>query len=168
VHFGMVLIFFGVAGTAFDTDVKADLAPGESVQIRGYDVKLEGIDEGKNANYEWLAANLEVSKNGKVLGTFSPQKHFYLASQQPTSEGRRYATFQEDLYLVFASITDQDKATIQVFVKPLVRWVWLGGIVVFLGTCVTMVPGRRELKLVRKEEEAKRALEAQGKKYEVA
>ena len=71
-----------------------------------------------------------------MLGVYEPQKHLYKASQQPTSEVRRHATWVEDVYLVFASVTDdgENKATIQVFVKPLVRWVWIGGIVMFLGT----------------------------------
>ncbi|HXV62585.1 MAG TPA: heme lyase CcmF/NrfE family subunit, partial [Vicinamibacteria bacterium] len=169
VHFGIVLIFIGVAGSAFDTDTKADLAPGESVTIRGYEVTLAGIDEGKTPNYEWLAARLDVRKNERILGTFDPQKHYYIASQQPTSEVRRYATFQEDLYLVFAGMAE-NKATVQVFVKPLVRWVWLGGIVVFLGTVVTIVPSRRALKLVRKTDAEQKATDDQQRKekYEVA
>lgn len=168
VHFGIVLIFIGVAGMAFDTDVKADVSPGESVHVSGYDVELLGLDSGDTPNYEWLSARLEVSKNGNVLGVYEPQKHLYKASQQPTSEVRRHATWTEDVYLVFAAVTDGNEATIQVFVKPLVRWVWIGGIVMFLGTCVTLVPDRRELRLVRKAETEKRITTKGKKKYEVA
>ncbi len=169
VHFGIVLIFIGVAGSAFDTEKKADLVAGESIEIRGYQVKFLGLDEGKTANYDWLAAKLEVTKNGKPIGAFAPEKHLYLASQQPTSEVRRHATFREDLYLVFAGVTDSDKTTVQVFVKPLVRWVWLGAIVVFLGTVVTLVPAKRELKLAQRVEAVKESLlEESRKKYEVA
>ena len=169
VHFGIVLIFIGVAGSAFDTEKKADLVEGQSVEIRGYQVKFLGLEEGRTPNYSWLSAKLEVTKNGKLVGTFAPEKHLYLASQQPTSEVRRHATFQEDLYMVFAGVTDDDKTTVQIFVKPLVRWVWLGAIVVFLGTVVTLVPAKRELKLARKVEAVKESLlEESKKKYEVA
>jgi cytochrome c-type biogenesis protein CcmF len=169
VHFGIVLIFIGVAGSAFDTEKKADLVEGQSIQIRGYQVKFTGLEEGRTPNYVWQSAKLEVKKNGKPIGTFAPQKHLYLASEQPTSEVRRHATFKEDLYLVFAGVTDEDKTTVQVFVKPLVRWVWVGAIVVFLGTVVTLVPAKRELKLARKVEAVKETLlEESKKKYEVA
>ena len=91
-----------------------------------------------------------------------------MASGQPTSEVSRHATFAEDVYLVFAALPEDEVATIQVFVKPLVRWVWIGGIVMFFGTAITLVPGRRELKLVEKAREEKlRAIKA-NKKYEVA
>jgi len=169
VHFGIVLIFIGVAGSAFDTEKKADLVPGQSIDIRGYHVKFLGLEEGRTPNYEWLSAKLEVTKNGKLVGAFAPEKHLYLASQQPTSEVRRHATFQEDLYMVFAGVTDDDKTTVQIFVKPLVRWVWVGAIVVFLGTVVTLVPAKRELKLARKAEAVKESLLVESKKkYEVA
>ena len=172
VHLGMVLIFIGIAGMAFDTDVKADVSPGESVHVGGYDIKLLRMNSGETPNYTWLSSELEVSKNGKVLGVYEPQKHLYKASGQPTSEVRRHATWVEDVYLVFASVTDDDdgenKATIQVFVKPLVRWVWIGGIVMFLGTFVTLIPDRRELRLVRKAEAEKLIVTKSKKKYEVA
>ena len=144
------------------------MSPGESVSIGGYDVKLLGLNSGDTPNYEWLSADLEVSKNGNVIGVYDPQKHLYKASQQPTSEVRRHATWVEDVYLVFASVTDDNKATIQVFVKPLVRWVWIGGIVMFLGTCVTLVPDRRELRLVQKAEAEKRGVTKGKETYEVA
>ena len=168
VHFGMVLIFVGVAGMAFDTDIKADLSPGESIQLGNYDIKLLGLKEGSTPNYTWLSAELELSKNGKSIGIFDPQKHVYIASQQPTSEVRRHATFIEDVYLIFASVSENDRATIQVYVKPLVRWVWIGGIVMFLGTGVTLVPGRRELKLVRQAQLEKQLTTTEKTKIEVA
>lgn len=168
VHLGMVFIFVGVAGMAFDTDIKADMVEGDSVHLNGYDIKLLGMKSGDTPNYEWYSTELEVSKNGTVLGIYDPQKHLYKASQQPTSEVRRHATWIEDVYLVFAGIPDNGKATVQVFVKPLVRWVWIGGIVMFLGTCVTLVPDRRELRLVKRAEAEKRVAAESKTKYEVA
>ncbi len=168
VHVGMVLIFIGVAGSAFNADRQADLLPGESMTVGPYSIKLESIEEGSTPNYQWLSTVLEVSKDGKVLGTFDPQKHLYTASEQPTSEVRRYSTFREDLYLVFSGMTDEDKATVQVYLNPLVRWVWIGGIVMFLGTIVTMVPNKRELKLVRKQQEEEASRVEARQRHEVA
>ncbi|MGH9460170.1 MAG: cytochrome c-type biogenesis CcmF C-terminal domain-containing protein, partial [Vicinamibacteria bacterium] len=168
VHLGMVLIFVGIAGSAFNIDRQADLLPGESLAIGDYSVKLVRIDDGRTPNYDWAATVLEVSKSGEVLGEFDPQKHFYRASEQPTSEVRRYSTFREDLYLVFSGMTDENKATVQVYLNPLVRWVWIGGIVMFLGTIVVMVPNKRELKLVRKREAETSIGEEKARRHEVA
>jgi len=168
VHLGMVLIFIGIAGSAFNVDRQADLLPGDSLAIEDYSVKLLRIDDGRTANYDWVSTVLEVSKNGEVLGEHDPQKHFYRASEQPTSEVRRYSTFREDLYLVFSGMTEENKATVQVYLNPLVRWVWIGGVVMFLGTIVIMVPNKRELKLARKREAETSAREESVRQHEVA
>ena len=168
VHLGMVLIFIGIAGSAFNIDRQADLLPGDSLAIEDYSVKLLRIDDGRTANYDWVSTVLEVSKNGEVLGEHDPQKHFYRASEQPTSEVRRYSTFREDLYLVFSGMTEENKATVQVYLNPLVRWVWIGGVVMFLGTIVIMVPNKRELKLARKREAETSAREESVRQHEVA
>ncbi len=150
VHFGIVLIFIGVAGSAFNTDVTVNLRPGETMSIGNYEAKLTKLDEGSTPNHSWWSAIMDVSKDGKAIGTFAPQRHFYFASEQPTSEVRRYSTFREDLYMVFAGMTEEGKATIQIFLNPLVRWVWIGGIVMFFGTIIIMLPNKRQMKLARK------------------
>ena len=162
VHFGIVLIFIGIAGSAFNTDVTANLTPGESMQVGNYTAKLDRLEDGSTPNHSWWSAVLEVSKDGKTVGTFDPQRHFYFASEQPTSEVRRYSTFREDLYMVFSGVTDDEKATVQIYLNPLVRWVWIGGIVMFLGSILTMVPNRREMRLVRREATATKTTEAKG------
>ena len=151
VHLGMVFIFIGIAGSAFNVDRQADLMPGESISIGDYTVELLRLEDGRTPNYDWMSTVLAVSKSGELIGEYDPQKHFYRASEQPTSEVRRYSTFREDLYLVFSGVTEEDKATVQVYLNPLVRWVWVGGIVMFLGTIVIMIPNKRELKLARRD-----------------
>jgi cytochrome c-type biogenesis protein CcmF len=170
VHVGMVLIFIGIAGQAFNLDKKVDMRPGDTMEIGRYQLRLAEVKQGENSNYIWEAAILEVTREAKPLGTYDPQRHFYKASEQPSSEVRRYSNFREDLYLVYAGRADQGQATIQVFLNPLVRWVWVGGIVMFLGTIVTMVPNRRELKLARREEERAKASRApqEERRHEVA
>jgi cytochrome c-type biogenesis protein CcmF len=60
------------------------------------------------------------------------------------------------LYVVLAGL-DQDtgKAAIEVFINPLVMWVWIGGVVVFLGTLLALVPSRveREMAEIRRAQE---------------
>jgi len=82
-----------------------------------------------------------------------PEKRFYKASQQPTSYVSIHPTLAEDLYVVLSGL-DQDtgKAVIEVFINPLVMWVWIGGVVVFLGTLLALVPSRveREMAEIRR------------------
>jgi cytochrome c-type biogenesis protein CcmF len=149
VHMGMVLIFVGIGGSAFDRDVRADFEAGDTIGVGSYEVEFHRYEDGGNPNYDWMAAVVELRRDGEVLGTFDPQKHIYKASGQPTSEVRRYSTFREDVYFVFGGITDNGKAILHIFVNPLVRWIWIGALVIFVGSLIAMLPDRRELKRVR-------------------
>ena len=142
VHFGIVLLFVGFAGNAFNTEVIADLERGESTRIGPYEVTLEDLPGGATPVYDWLGARLLLTKHDEPIGLFQPRRQLDRATGQATSEVRRHATFTEDLYLVFSGVTDDRRATIHVYRNPLVRWVWIGGLVMFLGTILTLLPGR--------------------------
>ena len=144
VHLGIVLLFLGFAGNAFNRDVIADLNPGETTRIGPYSVTLQDLPGGATPVYDWLGAQLLLSKHDEPIGIFQPRRQLDLATGQATSEVRRHATFQEDIYLVFSGMTDDGRATIHVYRNPLVRWVWIGGLVMFLGTLLTLLPGRLE------------------------
>ncbi|HEV2246150.1 MAG TPA: cytochrome c-type biogenesis CcmF C-terminal domain-containing protein, partial [Terriglobia bacterium] len=70
---------------------------------------------------------------------------FFLAEQESLSHVALHSTLAQDLYVVMAG---QDpgsgKAIIHVIINPLVQWVWIGGIIVLLGTLLALVPSRIE------------------------
>jgi cytochrome c-type biogenesis protein CcmF len=55
-----------------------------------------------------------------------------------------YSTLREDLYVVYAGQSPEtQRPVIHAFLNPLVKWIWFGGVVVVLGTIVTLLPNRR-------------------------
>src|SRR5262249_54776355 len=75
-----------------------------------------------------------------------PERRVYKAGNepQPTSEVAIYSTTRNDLYAVFAGATpDGKKAIIQVFYNPLTMWVWIGGIVLVIGTLIALLPNKK-------------------------
>ncbi len=143
VHLGIVVLFIGFAGNAFNRDVIADLNPGENTRIGPWSITLQDIPAGETPVYEWLGAQLLLSKHEEPVGIYQPRRQFDRATGQATSEVRRHATFREDIYLVFSGMTEDGRATIHVYRNPLVRWVWIGGFIMFLGTLLTLLPDRR-------------------------
>ena len=70
-----------------------------------------------------------------MLGTLEPEKRFYKASRQGTSEVGIRQRPNEDLYLNFGGMSDDNqRAVIQAYVFPLVSWIWIGGLVLIGGT----------------------------------
>jgi cytochrome c-type biogenesis protein CcmF len=144
VHFGVVLLFVGFTGAAFDREAQARMRPGDETRFAGYRIVCQAIDEEETPNYFASIATLDVYEGGKKLRTIRPEKRFYKASQQPSSEVAILTRLREDLYVVYAG-TDEDSrsAIVQMYLKPLVSFVWLGGTVLTLGTLVALWPERR-------------------------
>jgi cytochrome c-type biogenesis protein CcmF len=95
---------------------------------------------------------MAVSKNGELLGTLSPEKRCYTASKQGTSEVGIRVRPNEDLYLNFGGMSDDNKrAVIQAYVFPLVSWIWIGTLTVIFGTLVCLVPSKVKLQYARTE-----------------
>ena len=146
VHVGIVLMFIGFTGSAFNKDVKTEIAPGGSVQLGRYTLKVLGIDNAENENYRSSTLRLQASKNGNDLGVLTPERRFYIASSQPTSEVAIRRGINEDLYINFAGPSDDGKrAVVEAYVFPLVDWIWIGYWAVLLGTLICLIPSKQRL-----------------------
>ena len=63
------------------------------------------------------------------------------------SEVAIFSTFREDFYLIFVGASDDGSAKFQIYINPLVNWVWAGGILFVLSSVWTMWPTRRDRSL---------------------
>ncbi len=145
IHLGIALLFVGFAGLAFKTEAKGLMEQGDLLRVKNYLFRCESVAKGETPNYLYDRAVLTVAKDGRALGVMKPEKRLFKASQESISHIAIRPSLAEDLYVVLAG-DDEDtgKALIQVYINPLVGWVWIGGFVVFLGTLLAMVPSRIE------------------------
>jgi cytochrome c-type biogenesis protein CcmF len=152
VHMGIVLMVIGFTGAAFNKSDVKEMNVGDSLKLGHYDLKVIDLKEGENANYSWNRATVLVSSGGDVLGTLEPEKRFYKASRQGTSEVGVRPRLNEDLYLNFGGMSDDGvRAVIQAYVFPLVSWIWIGGLVLIGGTLVCLVPSKIKMQYARTE-----------------
>ncbi|MFB3095001.1 MAG: heme lyase CcmF/NrfE family subunit [Candidatus Acidiferrales bacterium] len=141
IHFGIALLFIGFVGNALSVEQAAELQPGDEIALRNYRFVLRELEQTENDNYISNRARIDVSKNGKFLTTLFPERRLYKSSQQPTTEVDIRSRLSEDIYLVFAGMTDdQERAVIHAYINPLVMWVWIGGLVMVLGTIIALIP----------------------------
>ncbi|MCI0691651.1 heme lyase CcmF/NrfE family subunit [candidate division KSB1 bacterium] len=141
VHFGIVLIFVGIAGTAFTTHLEATVSAGESFAIDHYQVRFDRIHFGNDAAKQWMATEVSVWNEGKMVKSLRPEKRLYLTHEQPTTEVALHSSWRDDLYLVLAGYDEEkQEATFSAYVNPLVVWLWIGGWVMAIGTFFAMLP----------------------------
>ena len=152
VHMGVVLMFIGFTGSAFNKDATLEVDTGSVSHIGQYELKVADLQQGENENFAWHRATIEVSRNGNPVATLEPERRLYKASKQPTSEVAIRRRLNEDLYLNFAGMSnDNSKAVIQAFVFPLVSWIWIGYWILLFGTLICLVPPKVKLAYARTE-----------------
>ena len=152
VHVGIVFMFIGFTGHAFDTEKEFGLKKDETNHLSGYTFVLQNIREEERPNhYAWIA-DLHVSDaSGKETVMLHPEKRIYFhrnpdpERRQPHSELDIYSTMKQDIYSIFNSVDlENGVAYLKIMINPLVNWVWFGGFIFVLGTLVALWPPKKE------------------------
>ena len=146
IHMGMVFVFIGLAGAAFNRDVQKSMQIGDSMQIGPYTLVLQTTDSKPEKNYTAQRMVVEVLRGNKPMMMLFPEKRQFLANKENGTMVAIYSTLKEDLYVVFAG-TDPDTQmpVIHAFLNPLVKWIWFGGVTVVFGTLIALLPNRRSV-----------------------
>jgi cytochrome c-type biogenesis protein CcmF len=135
IHLGVVLMVIGIAGSSgFQSEREAVLRPGESFEFTPYVFRFDGLDRSDDAVRESTAANVALVREGRELARLRPEIVLHKSHNQRTSEVDIRMTLKEDVYVILAGFEADGSASFQFQIKPLVAWVWLGGIVLFTGT----------------------------------
>jgi cytochrome c-type biogenesis protein CcmF len=141
VHLGVVLIVMGIAGGAFRTTWAGTVVPGDRFSVGDYQLTYESFDRYRTDEKMVVLMNLGMERNGRDLGTLTPQRNFHLAQRQPQSEVGIRTTLSEDFYVVLTQMDDSGRASLRAWINPLVIWIWIGGAVMILGTLVVLTAG---------------------------
>ncbi|MCE7792817.1 heme lyase CcmF/NrfE family subunit [Salipaludibacillus sp. CUR1] len=142
VHLGIALIAFGIVGSNFDVERMETLSIGESMEIDRYTLTYENLGQRTEGVNDIVFANIAVEKDGRELGYIQPERIFYLNWEEPSTEVAVRSTLREDLYVVLSGWEEDQRATFQVKVNPLVKWIWIGSYVLVIGSIFAIWGGR--------------------------
>jgi cytochrome c-type biogenesis protein CcmF len=144
VHMGMVLIFIGLAGAAFNRDTQKEMQLGSTMQIGRYTLLLQSVDTRPEKNYTAQRMIVEVMRDNKPQMMLYPEKRRFATTVENGTMVAIYSTLKEDLYVVYAGESPETQLpVIHAYLNPLVKWIWFGGVVVVFGTLVALLPNRR-------------------------
>ena len=148
VHLGIIIIAIGIiASQAYQVEKEVTLTAGQSAQIGGYTLAYQGLDDYRRASGEVVTATLDVyDSNSRKITVLTPSKIFQNGSDSGVSEVSIRSTLAGDLYTVLEG-WDQEQATLKFIINPLVSWIWLGGVVLILGTVTAYWPDAREARM---------------------
>ncbi|RZU39527.1 heme lyase CcmF/NrfE family subunit [Edaphobacter modestus] len=141
VHFGIVVMFIGIAGGAFNQSREQEMGFGDSMTMGAYRLVCQSFTQDSNPNYDTEYALLDVFKGSKKITQLAPERRFYHASQTSSTMVALRSTLAEDLYVIYEGKNpDTDKPIIKVFINPLMNWIWIGVLIVVMGTFLALVP----------------------------
>jgi cytochrome c-type biogenesis protein CcmF len=141
VHFGIVVMFIGIAGGAFNQSHEQEMAAGDAMTLGPYRLVCETYTQDSNRNFDTEYALLNVFKGGKRITQLAPERRFYQASQTPSTMVALHSTLASDLYVIYEGRNpDTDRPIIKVFLNPLMNWIWIGVLIVVAGTFLALVP----------------------------
>lgn len=144
VHCGVILIFLGITGSsAYQIEENLVLQRGEQQRVGHFTLQYDDLRHSIQATHEAFIATIRVRNAEKELTTLYPEKRLYFAQNQPTTEVALRTSLLEDLYIILAGFESSGTITLKVFINPLVAWIWLGGVVIVLGTLIAIWPERR-------------------------
>ena len=145
VHLGIVLIALAVATSQARTvDAERTLAPGDSLQVDGYTVRLEALRPVSEPQRDSIVADLAVTGNGADT-QLRPALVQYPNSTAAVGSPGIGAGLRDDVYTILAAYDQRtfSWATIRTRVIPGVSWLWLGGAVVGIGAIIAALPAPR-------------------------
>jgi cytochrome c-type biogenesis protein CcmF len=141
VHFGIVVMFIGIAGGAFNQSREQEMGFGDTMQLGGYKLVCQSFTQESNPNYDTEYALLDVFKGSKKITQLAPERRFYIASQTTSTMVALRSTLAQDLYVIYEGKNPEtEKPIIKVFINPLINWIWIGVLIVVLGTFLALVP----------------------------
>jgi cytochrome c-type biogenesis protein CcmF len=151
VHFGIVVMFIGIAGGAFNQSKEQEMSFGDSLTLGQYKLVCQSFSQDSNANFDTEYALLDVYKGSKKITQLAPERRFYIASQTSSTMVALRSTLANDLYVIYEGKNpDTDRPIIKVFLNPLMNWIWIGVLIVVFGTLLALVPNLTRVPVVAK------------------
>lgn len=145
VHLGILVIAVGVMGShAWSVQTETTLRRGETARLAGYTVRFDHLAAREESNHMKVEGTFTVANSRPTRAVLHPSKKFYPQQQSPIAGVDYILGFREDVYLVLGDFArDGSQATIKLQVNRLVSWIWIGGVVLTLGTVLALLPERK-------------------------
>jgi len=139
-HLGVGLLILGITGSSvWQIEKIINMKTDAEVNINKYKIVFDSIEEVKGPNYLALRGNFLVyDKNKNIITILKPENRFYPITGNFTSEASIHTNMLRDLYIVLGDGNLQKGWTVRLYYNPLVVWIWIGALVIFLGGLISL------------------------------
>jgi cytochrome c-type biogenesis protein CcmF len=147
-HLGVGMFAIGASGVeSYKIEKDVALKPGGSFAIAGYDFKFIDAINVRGPNYDAVEATVVVTRAGKTITTLKPQKRHFWVQQTDNSQAAISVNWARDLFVAMGNSLGENAWSMRIQYKPLVRYIWLGAIIMALGGLLAATDRRYRIKV---------------------
>jgi cytochrome c-type biogenesis protein CcmF len=147
-HFGVGMFAIGASGVeSYKIEKDVALKPGGSFAIAGYDFRFVSAMNVRGPNYDAVEALVEVTRGGKPVATLKPQKRHFWVQQTDNSQAAISVNWARDLFVAMGNPLGESAWSMRIQYKPLVRYIWLGALVMAIGGLVAATDRRYRVRV---------------------
>ena len=145
-HFGLGLFVLGITHvSSFGAERDVRLAPGASSTLGGYEFQLIAVRQLPGPNYDADVGTVIVREDGRTLAQLHPEKRLYRAQRNVMTEAAVDHTPLRDLYVALGEPLAGGDWSLRLYYRPMMRLVWLGGVIAALGGLLALSDRRYRL-----------------------
>ncbi len=146
-HFGMGLFVIGVTiVSAFGVESDRALQPGQSIEVAGHEFEMKELRNVQGPNFSAIEAVVDIRKDGDYIATVRPQKRQYLVQKSPMTEAGIHPGLDKDLFVALGDQLGNGAWSVRIQYKPMIRFIWLGALVMALGGIIAVSDRRYRVK----------------------
>lgn len=137
-HLGFAAVVLGAVVVSQENQERdLRMAVGDTETLGAYRFELMSLGQQPGPNYLADQAVFEVRRDQELIAVLVPEKRRYFASGQIMTEAAIDASLWRDLYIALGEPIGEQAWAVRLQYKPMVRWLWLGALMIGLGALVT-------------------------------
>lgn len=142
-HLGLAFFILGATTVeSYKREADLSLRPGQTVQHAGYDFTMNGLRNVAGPNYDAVESEIVISKDGRQISTLHPQKRTYRVQTSPMTEAGIDVRWDRDVFVAMGEPLGDGSWSLRLQYKPLIRFIWLGALVIALGGLISVFDRR--------------------------
>ena len=131
----------GVVST-YSLEREVILSPGQEYTLGKSTFTFEGLENKRERNYSTQEATISILDR-QQLYQLKAEKRFYPFSEQVMTEAAIKPLLTQDFYITLGEDFGDNRHSFRLQIKPFVRWIWFGALLVAIGTFLSAFKQRR-------------------------
>ncbi len=142
-HLGVGLFILGVTlVSAFNVETDQSMRPGQTLDVAGHQFELRELRDVRGPNFSAIEGVVEIRRDGDFVGEVRPQKRQYLVQKNWMTEAGIHVNWNKDLFIALGDQLGNDAWSVRIQYKPMIRFIWLGALVMALGGLIAVTDRR--------------------------